>query len=430
MRKSQELKLGLLLASILVLSVRSAKEDNLIFTKKNNFLNTEKKTITPIHKAALTQRGYIQFLRWELPVPEIDEFTFCLWVKSTNLTYAHSIFSYSKNERDRLVRSWISPFGRSVHLEINNVEVLSHPTVIKEHRWYHICQTWDNINGHYAVWIDGRIEAEGYNGQLVSHVIPSNGDVVVGQEYTDFDKGLEEGVEGFVLGFNLLLASAFDATDNRPSLIINPPLLSLSKLSESEPLLQIGPEFDLSASTGAPIALRRIDENVGVKRGRILHGLTSVTGQGIVDPVSQTPNVFVDPNFNGRFGKFPAKIMNEHEGIFDSTLREYIGEQDESFDKIFHKRDSEGTTNQKKIIAVRINHGSDRSTRTTRATRMRRRGKPLGMQLIDLTYNHCEIGRGSPFIGGPLMLISWTRTPVRVFGGAIMKNAKSECGKF
>ena len=40
--------------------------------------------------------------------------------------------------------------------------------------------------------------------QLKGAVIPGGGDVVVGQEYTDFDKGLDDGIEGEVFGFNLV----------------------------------------------------------------------------------------------------------------------------------------------------------------------------------------------------------------------------------
>lgn len=37
---------------------------------------------------------------------------------------------------------------------------------------------------------------------------------MVGQEYTDFDKGLDDGIEGSIVGFNLLLSSAFDTHDS------------------------------------------------------------------------------------------------------------------------------------------------------------------------------------------------------------------------
>lgn len=45
--------------------------------------------------------------------------------------------------------------------------------------------------------------------QLKQLIIPAHGDIVVGQEYTDFDKGLDDGIEGSISGFNLVLSPAF-----------------------------------------------------------------------------------------------------------------------------------------------------------------------------------------------------------------------------
>lgn len=153
---------------------------------------------------------------------------------------------------------------------------------------------------------------------------------MLGQEYTDFDKGLEEGVEGSVLGFNLLLASAFDplAREASSSNYANAPLFPRIPTR----LTQRG--FDY-----APRTL----------------------------PVSNLPRIrrYAD-HFQNRTGSYKEVSSKE----------------------------------------------------------------PLGLQLVKLSYVRCEIGRGSPFIGGRLMLISWSRTPVRVFGGAILKNVKSECGNF
>ncbi|CAL7942726.1 unnamed protein product [Xylocopa violacea] len=257
---------------------------------------------TPMHKVQLTQKGYIQFLRWELAVPEIAEFTFCLWMESNDLAHAHPIFSYSKEEKDRLVRSWISPRGRSIHLEIGGRRVLAASVDILENRWYHLCLSWENQAGRYGLWVNGQLQAEGRSDETRSHAIPGGGDIVLGQEYTDFDKGLDDGIEGSVFGFNLLLASAFEPLDRR-----------------EEP-------FASSYATGA-------------------------TEQRGID----------------------YRISNE-------------------------PRDPEE--------------------------------QPLGYRLVKLSYVRCEIGRGSPFIGGPLMLISWTRTPVRMFGGATLKNADNDCGNF
>ncbi|XP_012261157.2 uncharacterized protein LOC105689015 [Athalia rosae] len=374
---------------------------------------------TPMHKVLFTQRGYIQFLRWELPVPEIEEFTFCLWVKSTNLTYSHSILSYSKNEEERLVRSWISPFGRSVHLEIGKSEIMAHPTHLEEDRWYHICQSWENEFGRYALWIDGRKEVEGYAAQLIGHVIPSGGDIVVGQEYTDFDKGLEEGIEGAVLGFNLVLASAFHSSKGYYARGKFSPLLSYDSRIPTGPtsrLTDLGGIGVGSQPSASPYEIRRSDEN---------YPLQSDLTRG-ENPIE---------NF------FPKRIVNEkQEATFDSTLNEYLGDR-RIFGEDFPSRNGNGRPS----IALKINHRirrrdlwgnlsgvslGRRMTPRVEEARQKDRDEGLGLRLIYLTYGHCEIGRGSPFIGGSQMLISWTRTPVKVFGGAILKNAKSTCGNF
>ncbi|XP_063988585.1 uncharacterized protein LOC135168392 [Diachasmimorpha longicaudata] len=293
-----------------------------------------------IHKAVLTQRGYIQFLRWELSVPEIHEFTFCEWIKSTNLTYPHSIFSYSKNGTDRLVRAWISPFGRSLHLEINSIEILAEPAIILEDQWYHICLSWDNREGRYGLWVDGKIKVDDFFLGMAGHVIPASGDLVLGQEFTDFDKGLEEGIEGAVLGFNLLLASAFDVKSR---------FIEINNLDE-------GPMV-------API------------------NFPKYPGSGVRGGVSSGQRRPIHSNY-------PPSAMYAR------------------------KSGSRGAA-----------HHRIRETRQTART-------PLGLRLIENGYYHCEEGRGSPYVGGSKLLVSWTRTPVRVFGGAVLKNVDSQCGIF
>ncbi|CAK9816058.1 Pentraxin-related protein PTX3 [Anthophora plagiata] len=310
---------------------------------------------TPMHKVQLTQKGYIQFLRWELPVPEFSQFTFCLWMESNDLTHLHPIFSYSKNERERLVRSWISPHGKSIHLEIGGREVLVAPSDIHENRWYHFCLSWENQAGRYGLWVNGHIWTQGHSEQTIGQKIPSGGDIVLGQEYTDFDKGLEDGIEGSVLGFNLLLASAFE------------PLYE-TKASYYD-AMQLP-----SASSDATVPL---------------------------------------------FARIPGKVMQR--GIDygrrtrtrTRTLYAFVP-----------------TSNQ--LRGRRYTDDDDRSLQQSR-NRTRRETieeEPLGLQLVKLSYVRCEIGRGSPFIGDTLMLISWTRTPVRIFGGAILKNVRSDCGNF
>ncbi|XP_026673664.1 adhesion G-protein coupled receptor D2-like [Ceratina calcarata] len=296
---------------------------------------------TPMHKVQFTQKGYIQFLRWELPVPEITEFTFCLWLQSDDLTHPHSMFSYSKDEKERLVRAWIAPRGRSVHLEIGGMRVFETVTEIRENRWYHFCVSWENETGRYGLWINGRVWAHGSSVETIGHAIPKGGDIVVGQEYTDFDKGLEDGIEGAVFGFNLLLASAF------------------------EPLHDFGPPF--WGHTVAKIPTKR-DVEYGTR----------------IFPISKEAR---ERRYADHAVSLPLFLITSRQKA-DPWRNDVRNEWTE-----FEKR-------------------------------------PLGLQLVKLSYVRCEIGRGSPFIGGSLMLISWTRTPVRVFGGALLKNVGNECGMF
>ncbi|XP_076230715.1 uncharacterized protein LOC143176937 isoform X2 [Nomia melanderi] len=258
--------------------------------------------------------------------------------------YAEGV--HTEDERDRLVRAWISSHGRSVHLEIGGIEVFVAPTDIHENRWYHLCQSWENQAGRYALWVNGQLWVQGRSEETVGHVIPSKGDIVLAQEYTDFDKGLEEGIEGTVLGFNLVLASAFDplSHDSKNTL---PPV-------SSHPITPMFTKISPKPVPRSIIFGERILPLQPHRPGRSTQALNS---------------------------RFQSKIIVPwHE----DELQEVPA----------------------------LKH------------------EPLGLQLVKLSYVRCEIGRGSPFIGGKLMLISWTRTPVRVFGGATVKNANSKCGDF
>ncbi|RLU16568.1 hypothetical protein DMN91_010636 [Ooceraea biroi] len=340
------------------------------------------KSGTPMHSVQLTQKGYIQFLRWELPVPEIHEFTFCLWVKSIDLEHPHSIFSYSRNERERLIRSWISSRGRSIHLEIGGLEVFRRPIRMQEHRWYHVCQSWENQVGRYALWLDGRLELQGRSEETIHYVIPGGGDIVLGQEYTDFDKGLEEGIEGSVLGFNLLLASAFNRLDN----------------SHPEPALQP------TITAGLPLTELPFVADI---RTEVARRNAEKTTRASVVPMQ----LAFGPNWSRKISRRDDTRIRDNAVALPLRLSVVANDTRREETPPIHRRAI--------IFDDSIANASGESS-----------DAPLGLQLVKLSYVRCQLGRGSPPIGGQLMLISWTKTPVRVFGGAIVKNVGDECGKF
>nr|CAD7438318.1 unnamed protein product [Timema bartmani] len=241
----------------------------------------------------------IEFLKYDVQLPQLQDFTFCLWFKTLNFTYPHPLFSYSihpteirtsispssavelnttsalanyateaEDEKDRLIRSWLTPPPYpSIHLEVLGHEVMDVAMHVETGRWYHVCQAWSGSEGKWGLHVNGRLRAAGDNWQVEYNVvegmrgttnmvegkaskgqyngkegklgtinvvegkkgttqrgkgqlgdnttrgtvsvlrgmrIPGGGDVVVGQEYTDFDKGLDDGIEGEVFGFNLV----------------------------------------------------------------------------------------------------------------------------------------------------------------------------------------------------------------------------------
>lgn len=223
---------------------------------------------------------------------------------------------------------------------------------------------------------------------MIDHVIPGGGDIVLGQEFTDFDKGLEEGIEGSVLGFNLLLTSAFDSlgSDYRTPLF-RPAVAATNSV-----------EF-LRVARNRPAKTTKRDPDLD----RPL-----VANQFALDPANWSSKVF---RRNGtRAVRSPAALSPRYTlNIANDTRKE---------ERPVIRRDA----------AV---SGVDYSTRGITDVLGKLSNDPLGLQLVKLTYVRCHLDRGSPPIGGSQMLISWSRTPVKVFGGATIKNVVgNECGNF
>lgn len=204
---------------------------------------------------------------------------------------------------------------------------------------------------------------------MAGHVIQNDGDIVLGQEYTDFDKGLEEGIEGAALGFNLLLASSFESSRTsfeQNNQLINEPMTFMSGIDL--------PEF---------IPPRDITKSIG-------------------------PALF--PQTYPLSYRYPRKSLP----LTRETIKS-ISNDDVHLIKIRNKR-------QTPIVSM-LNLNINNRDKINYSI-------PLGLRLIQMGFYHCEIGRGSPFIGGERLLISWTRTPVKIFGGAIIKNTNNKCGVF
>lgn len=53
-----------------------------------------------------------------------------------------------------------------------------------------------------------------------------------------------------------------------------------------------------------------------------------------------------------------------------------------------------------------------------------------GTELVMRSYGQCGVDRGTPISNKKHVIVSWSETPVRIFGGAMVANAKNICGHF
>ncbi|CAG9768603.1 unnamed protein product [Ceutorhynchus assimilis] len=322
-----------------------------------------------IPKASFTQKGYIQFLRYIVDVPEITDYTFCIWMRSNNLTYNHPLLSYSKDEEKRLIRVWITPAGHQINLEILGVPIFSATVHFAENRWYHVCQSWSSFHAAWSLYLDGKLAANGHVPKLKDIVIDSGGDIVVGQEYTDFDKGLDDGIEGDVSGFNFVLGSTFP----RHNLYDNP--FSPNKHFKRDTKSTTQSLFeDKFFTDNESFRQAMLFEKKATKKRQIWdESLEFFSKHKLVPPLPLEDHDDPLPLIHRSYQKFPPieRFISDA-----SPLERYVN-------------------------------------------------KPLGLLLVELS-NNCGFLRGAP-LSGKGVLVSWTKTKVRVFGGAILKTVPPFC---
>lgn len=192
--------------------------------------------------------------------------------------------------------------------------------------------------------------------------LEGGGDIVIGQEYTDFDKGYEDGIEGAVYGFNLV--HAFTSVTTLPH-----------------------PEFPNSIIHFA-------------RKRHIIHPAAPVTHEhqiqrssrrrqkrGILDMFRNMLMFFVPPP------PPPPPPLRPKQRL--KTIAELNVE------------------NEQRIVVPTANSRILSTVSNEIVT------KPFGLKLVELGYD-CLLGKGAP-LHGEKVLVSWTKTTVRVFGGAILK---------
>lgn len=298
--------------------------------------------------------------------------------------------------------------------------------------------------------------------QLKGRIIKGEGDIVVGQEYTDFDKGLEDGIEGAIYGFNLVLSPASYLLDleNQYAEFSSDSKVIFDRKKREHPMYSVPPAIVY----GMPITeLRRIVPKSGVKvyqtiglrkpkiigQHFILREKPIMTHYGIrghrmskyrvptIEPGRIVPNLFNDdqgiyPKITLRKLKPSEPDFIDQEGPKDLEYKVPVLETEESGryrkpvfqeSKVFERLpkeqfyqlfENEPIKSADKLFPYKKARFANNELK-----------KPLGLLLVEFSYD-CSFRRGAP-LEGPKVLINWAKTPVRVFGGAILKSIPPFC---
>lgn len=148
-----------------------------------------------LYKASMTQDLYFQYIQYKVHMPDLKEFTLCMWHKFNNHSSDHPLFSYAIRDQPRAILSWITATDRSTYFSMSvdghKLFRLNYP--LRLNRWYHSCQSWNGRTGEWQVWVNAERVGRGFHNLLVNHVIKGGGVAITGQEQRQFGGGFLEG---------------------------------------------------------------------------------------------------------------------------------------------------------------------------------------------------------------------------------------------
>ncbi|XP_034236467.1 uncharacterized protein LOC117642405 [Thrips palmi] len=148
-----------------------------------------------LYKAAMTQDLYFQYIQYKVHMPDLKEFTLCMWHKFYNHSSDHPLFSYAIHDTPRAILSWVSATDRSTYFSMSvdghTLFRLNYP--LRLNRWYHSCQSWNGRTGEWQVWVNAERVGRGFHNLLVNHVIKGGGVAITGQEQRQYGGGFLEG---------------------------------------------------------------------------------------------------------------------------------------------------------------------------------------------------------------------------------------------
>ncbi|XP_028172135.1 uncharacterized protein LOC114361337 [Ostrinia furnacalis] len=137
-----------------------------------------------VYKVSMNQELHYQYMEYEKSLPDLKEFTLCMWTKFHNHSTDHPLFSYAVSDNPKEILAWISNtneasyFSMAVHGQ--TFFRLNYP--LKLNKWYHSCQSWNGKTGEWQIWVNAERVGRGFHNRLVGHVIKGGGVAVTGQD--------------------------------------------------------------------------------------------------------------------------------------------------------------------------------------------------------------------------------------------------------
>ncbi|KAL7743768.1 hypothetical protein ACLKA6_016827 [Drosophila palustris] len=127
-----------------------------------------------VKKFAFNQDGTVQYNN---DLPELDQFTLCFWMRFTNHSGDHVMFTYEAEKEQREIQIWVANAQNSSFLSMaikgQQMYRLNYP--LKMRQWHHMCSSWNGKTGEWQVWLKAERIGRGFHNSLVGHKIPAKG---------------------------------------------------------------------------------------------------------------------------------------------------------------------------------------------------------------------------------------------------------------
>ncbi|XP_017006581.2 uncharacterized protein b6 [Drosophila takahashii] len=127
-----------------------------------------------VKKFAFNQDGEVEYGN---PMPELDQFTLCFWMRFTNHSGDHVLLTYEAGKEPREVQIWVANAQNSSFLSMaikgQQMYRLNYP--LKMRQWHHMCSSWNGKTGEWQAWLKAERIGRGFHNSLVGHKIPANG---------------------------------------------------------------------------------------------------------------------------------------------------------------------------------------------------------------------------------------------------------------